>query len=107
MGTLGVVVVLLLVMGILGKGKERWTALALVAVLLLAFSAYLCQHWLNRGHFRLKCPGLKPVTVPMHHELDPGLLRKIIRDADITVEEFTKLLKGWRPSKTLGKQKGG
>ncbi len=39
MGVLGVVVILLAVMSILSRGKERWTALALVAVLLLGFSA--------------------------------------------------------------------
>ncbi|MFH0768899.1 MAG: hypothetical protein V1932_04965 [Chloroflexota bacterium] len=38
-GALGVVVIILVVMGILSKGKERWTALILVAVLLLGFSA--------------------------------------------------------------------
>jgi predicted RNA binding protein YcfA (HicA-like mRNA interferase family) len=32
------------------------------------------------------------VTVPMHRELRPGTLRSIIRDADLTVEEFTQFL---------------
>ena len=39
MGALGAVVVILVVLGILSRGKERWAALALVAVLLLGFSA--------------------------------------------------------------------
>ncbi len=39
MGALGVVVVLLVVSGILSRGKERWTALLFVAILLLGFSA--------------------------------------------------------------------
>ena len=41
MGALAVVVVLLVAMGILSKGKERWTALTLGAILLLGFSALL------------------------------------------------------------------
>ena len=41
MGALGFLVILLAVMGILSKGKERWTALTLSAVLLLGFSALL------------------------------------------------------------------
>ncbi len=39
MGALAVVVVLLAVMGVLCRGKERWTALALGAILILGFSA--------------------------------------------------------------------
>jgi predicted RNA binding protein YcfA (HicA-like mRNA interferase family) len=47
----------------------------------------------QRGsHIRLKCPGRKSVTVPNHKEVSRGLLRKILRDAEITVEEFLKLL---------------
>ncbi len=37
-------------------------------------------------------PEHKPVTVPLHKEIDKGLLRAIIRDANMTVEEFTNLL---------------
>jgi predicted RNA binding protein YcfA (HicA-like mRNA interferase family) len=32
------------------------------------------------------------VVVPDHKELDRGTLRAIIRDADLTVEEFIELL---------------
>ena len=32
------------------------------------------------------------VTVPSHKELKPGMLRRIIRDAGLTVEEFITLL---------------
>ena len=32
------------------------------------------------------------VTVPDHRELDSGTLRAIIRQADLTVEEFVALL---------------
>lgn len=34
-----------------------------------------------------------PLTIPSHKVLGKGLLRKLIRDADISVEEFIKLLK--------------
>lgn len=34
------------------------------------------------------------LTVPLHKELDVGLLRRLIRDADLTVEQFCKLLRG-------------
>jgi len=33
-----------------------------------------------------------PVTVPDHKELRSGLLKKILKDADLTVEEFIQLL---------------
>lgn len=32
------------------------------------------------------------LSVPDHRELDRGLLRGLIRDAGVTVEEFTQLL---------------
>ncbi len=35
----------------------------------------------------------RPLTVPKHKELKPGLLRKLLREADISVEEFERLLK--------------
>jgi len=38
MGPLGVVAAILVALCILSKGKERWTALTLVAILLLGFS---------------------------------------------------------------------
>jgi predicted RNA binding protein YcfA (HicA-like mRNA interferase family) len=34
----------------------------------------------------------KSVTVPNYKEVRRGLLRKILRDAEITVKEFLKLL---------------
>ncbi len=36
--------------------------------------------------------GRKPLTVPRKKELKRGMLRALIRDAGITVEEFTRLL---------------
>lgn len=49
----------------------------------------------KRGsHIRLKDGSgkLPPVTVPDHIELRPGLLKKILNDADLTVKEFISLL---------------
>ena len=34
----------------------------------------------------------RPITVPLHKEVDRGLLRSIIRDANMTVDEFMHLL---------------
>jgi predicted RNA binding protein YcfA (HicA-like mRNA interferase family) len=41
---------------------------------------------------RQKEPPHRRVTVPKHHELAKGTLRAIIREAGLTVEEFTKHL---------------
>ncbi len=38
-------------------------------------------------------PSHKPITVPLHKELKPGLLRKIIKDTNLSVEEFIELLR--------------
>ena len=48
----------------------------------------------QRGsHVRLKHPDGRVVTVPMHKkEIGRGLLRKIIRDAELSVDEFLSLL---------------
>jgi predicted RNA binding protein YcfA (HicA-like mRNA interferase family) len=40
----------------------------------------------------LKCSGRKSVTVPDYKEVSRGLLRKILRDADVSIEEFLKLI---------------
>jgi len=37
-------------------------------------------------------PEHRPITVPLHKELDKGLLRTIIRDTGMTVDEFIRLL---------------
>jgi predicted RNA binding protein YcfA (HicA-like mRNA interferase family) len=51
----------------------------------------------QRGsHIRLRDesdPEHLPVTVPDHKNLKPGLLRKIVRDTNLTVDEFVDLLK--------------
>ena len=49
----------------------------------------------QRGsHVRLRHPDGRVVTVPVHpgQEIGRGLLRKIIRDTEISVEEFLSLL---------------
>jgi predicted RNA binding protein YcfA (HicA-like mRNA interferase family) len=47
----------------------------------------------QRGsHIRLGCPGKTSITVPNHKTVGPGLLKKILRDAELTAEEFAKLL---------------
>ena len=52
----------------------------------------------QRGsHIRLRHPtdpSRLPLTVPDHRELKPGLLRRLIADARVTVEEFSQLLHG-------------
>lgn len=35
----------------------------------------------------------KPLTIPQHKILGKGLLRRLLRDADISVEDFLNLLK--------------
>ena len=48
----------------------------------------------TRGsHVWMVCPGRPPIPVPKHTELGHGILRKIISTADISVEEFVRLLK--------------
>jgi len=47
------------------------------------------------SHIRLRNyndPQRKPITVPNHKELKPGLLRNILNSAELSVEKFTKLL---------------
>jgi predicted RNA binding protein YcfA (HicA-like mRNA interferase family) len=50
----------------------------------------------QRGsHVRLRHatdPSRKPLTVPDHRTLKPGLLRHLMRDAEVDVEKFRRLL---------------
>lgn len=47
----------------------------------------------QRGsHVRLVCPNRNPITVPDYRLIDRSLARKIIRDAELSVEEFIKLV---------------
>jgi predicted RNA binding protein YcfA (HicA-like mRNA interferase family) len=34
----------------------------------------------------------KPLTIPNHEVLGKGLLRKLLRDAELSVEEFNQLV---------------
>lgn len=46
----------------------------------------------QRGsHMRLACPGRKSITVPNYRTIDRLLLLKILRDAELSREEFLKL----------------
>jgi predicted RNA binding protein YcfA (HicA-like mRNA interferase family) len=44
------------------------------------------------SHIRLACPGKTSITVPDYKVVGRGLLKKILRDAELSVEEFMKLL---------------
>jgi predicted RNA binding protein YcfA (HicA-like mRNA interferase family) len=47
----------------------------------------------QRGSYiRLSCPGKTSITVPSHTAIGRGLLRKILRDAELSPEEFSKIL---------------
>jgi len=47
----------------------------------------------QRGsHIRLVCPGRKPITVPDYKTIDRTLLRKILRDAELSPEQFAALM---------------
>ena len=47
----------------------------------------------QRGsHIRLSYPNKRPVTIPDYRTVSRGLLRKILRDAELSAEEFKKLL---------------
>jgi hypothetical protein len=40
----------------------------------------------------IKAGAVVALTIPLHRELGPGLLRSLIRKAGMTVEEFVELL---------------
>jgi predicted RNA binding protein YcfA (HicA-like mRNA interferase family) len=50
-------------------------------------------HHQRGGHLVLKHPDGRTTVVPVHpsEEIGPGLLRKIIRDAGVPVEEFLEV----------------
>jgi len=46
------------------------------------------------SHIVLTKPGsILTISVPRHHELAAGTLRRILRDAGLSVEQFTELLR--------------
>jgi len=47
----------------------------------------------KRGsHFRLHHKNKRPLTIPDHKLLGRGLLRRLLRDSELTIEDFLKLL---------------
>ncbi len=44
------------------------------------------------SHVHLRHPIRRPLTVPAHKTIARGTLRAIIRDADLTVDEFLQML---------------
>jgi predicted RNA binding protein YcfA (HicA-like mRNA interferase family) len=47
----------------------------------------------QRGsHIRLACAGKTSITVPDHKVIGRGLLKKILRDTELSADEFVKLL---------------
>lgn len=48
----------------------------------------------QRGsHIRLHHLHKKPLTVPDHKVLGRGLLRKLLKDSELSIEDFIKLIK--------------
>jgi len=45
------------------------------------------------SHFRLLHNTKEPITIPDHKTIGKGLLKKILRDVHISVDDFIKLLK--------------
>lgn len=45
------------------------------------------------SHIRLRHSKRKPLTIPNHKILGKGLLRKLLRDSELSVEDFLKLFK--------------
>ncbi len=45
------------------------------------------------SHVHLRHPVRKPLTVPMHNEIDRSTLKAILKAAEISEEKFLELLK--------------
>jgi len=63
-----------------------------------AVKAFKKDGWQVRGqvgsHVVLTKPGFSVnLSIPQHRELGPGLIRSLIRNANLTVEAFMQLLK--------------
>ena len=64
-----------------------------------AIKAFQRGGWVVRrqvgSHVTLEKEGeVATLSVPRHRELDRGLLRRLIRDAGLSVDEFVDLLRG-------------
>lgn len=44
------------------------------------------------SHVHMRHPTKRPLTVPMHKEIDTGTLRAILKAAEISEKEFIELL---------------
>jgi predicted RNA binding protein YcfA (HicA-like mRNA interferase family) len=55
---------------------------------------FFCSRKSKGSHFRYKRPDGRKTTVPVHKgkDIGRGLLRKILRDVDISVQELKKLM---------------
>ncbi len=45
------------------------------------------------SHIHLRHPTKRPLTVPNHHEISRGTLKAILREAELTPDEYLELLK--------------
>jgi predicted RNA binding protein YcfA (HicA-like mRNA interferase family) len=45
----------------------------------------------KRSHIWLKHPTRPPTTIPLHDIIGPGLLRQILRETELTLQEFLDL----------------
>ena len=45
------------------------------------------------SHFRLHHPNKRPLTIPDHQVLGKGLLRKLLRDSELSPKDFLRLVK--------------
>ena len=57
-----------------------------IVKILERFGYHVVRQW--GSHVRLEAQGRRPVTVPDYGEADRSLLRKILRDADISPDDF-------------------
>ena len=53
-----------------------------------------CVVWQRGSHIRMHHQIKRPITVPNHKVLGKGLLKKLLRDTELSVADFVKLLKG-------------
>lgn len=68
----------------------RWSGKAVIKI----FTKIGYRVVRQRGsHFRLHHKYKKPLTIPDHSIIGPGLLRKILRDAEIRMDEFLRYMK--------------
>jgi hypothetical protein len=52
-----------------------------------------CENAAVISAYGARARGRSPITVPDHKTVGRGLLKKVLRDAELSVEEFIKLCK--------------